>query len=132
MEDRASATYNEYLKLNDRCYQSTSADELMRRIPGLTRADAEYVRTLGMTPDDEVEIAYWYKNAGIDIYYPLNNTYVARQVVTNSKGEKVEVMWPFTSWEDGQELSVDTALQELPYYTIRHWEAFSGDDWYKY
>jgi hypothetical protein len=104
----------------------------MRRVPGVTREEAEYVRTLGLTPDDEVEVAFWYKNCGFDMYYPLNNTYLARQVVTNSKGEKVEVMWAFSAWEDGGELSVDTALQELPYYSIRHWEAFSGDDWYKY
>ena len=132
MEDHVKGVSNEYLKMNDLCYQSNCADEIMRRVPGITREEAEYVRTLGLTPDDEIEIAYWYKNIGLDMYYPLNNTYVARQVVTNSKGEKVEVLWPFSSWEDAGELSVDTAIQDLPYYTIRHWEAFSGDEWYKY
>jgi hypothetical protein len=132
MEDMLKNSYQEYIKINDICYASTDAEEIMRRVPGVTREEAEYIRTLGLTPDDEVELAYWYKNAGIDIYYPLNFTYVVRQVVTNSKGEKVEVMWPFLSWEDCADLSVDTALQELPYYNIRHWEAYSGDEWYKY
>lgn len=132
MEDMLEHSSQEYLKLNDICYQSMDTEELMRRVPGLTREEAEYVKTLGFTPDEEVEMAYWYKNIGLDMYYPLNYTYVARQVVTNSKGEKVEVMWPFMAWEDILDLSVDTALQDRPYMTIRHWEAFSGDEWYKY
>ena len=132
MEDMLKSAYDEYQKLHDRCYPSTDTEEIMRRVPGVTREEAEYIRTIGLTPDDEVELAYWYKNLGLDIYYPLNSTYIARQVVTNSKGEKVEVMWPFMSWEDTIELSVDTALQDRPYLTIRHWEAFSGDEWYKY
>lgn len=84
----------------------------MRRVPGITREEAEYIRTLGLTPDDEVEIAYWYKNIGYDIYYPLNLTYTLRQVVTNSKGEKVEVVWPAQSWDECGDLHVDTALQD--------------------
>jgi hypothetical protein len=132
MEDILKGAYQEYMLQNDQCYPSTDTEELMRRVPGLTREEAEYVRTLGLTPDDEVELAYYYKNMGIDIYYPMNNTYIARQIVTNSKGEKTEVVWPFMGWEDCIELSVDTALQDLPYQTIRHWEAYSGDEWYKY
>ncbi|CAG9333569.1 unnamed protein product [Blepharisma stoltei] len=132
MEDILQNSYQEYFKINDICYPSTDAEEIMRRVPGVTREEAEYIRSLGFTPDDEVELAYWYKTIGFDIYYPLNNTYVARQVLTNSKGEKVEVMWPYMAWEDCNELSVDTALQDMPYYTIRHWEAYSGDEWYKY
>ena len=132
MEDILKNVYDESLKLGDCCYPSTDAEEIMRRVPGVTREEAEYIRGLGLTPDDEVELAYWYKNLGLDIFYPSNNTYIARQVVTNSKGEKTEVMWPFMAWEDCVELSVDTALQDNPYQTIRHWEAFSGDEWYKY
>jgi hypothetical protein len=132
MEDIVDNCHQEYAKLGDRCYVSTDTEEIMRRVPGTTREEAEYIRTLGLTPDDEVELAYYAKSIGLDIYYPFNYTYIARQVVTNSKGEKTEVLWPFTSWEDCLELSVDTALQDLPYYTIRHWEAYSGDEWYKY
>ncbi|OMJ71374.1 hypothetical protein SteCoe_30436 [Stentor coeruleus] len=132
MEDILNNSYQEYLKVNDICYPSVDAEEIMRRVPGVTREEAEYIRGLGLTPDDEIEIAYWYKNSGLDIYYPMNNTYIARQVITNSKGEKTECVWPFMGWEDCTELNVDTALQDRPYQTIRHWEAYSGDEWYKY
>lgn len=132
MEDILKNAYQEYALHNDKCYQSTEAEEIMRRVPGTTREEAEYIRTLGLTPDDEVELAYWAKNIGLDIFYPSNNTYIARQVLTNSKGEKTEVVWPYMGWEDCIELSVDTALQDLPYQSIRHWEAYSGDEWYKY
>jgi hypothetical protein len=132
MEDIIKNVYQEYYLMSDKFYPSTDAEEIMRRVPGTTREEAEFIRTLGLTPDDEVELAYWAKNTGLDIFYPMNNTYIARQVLTNSKGEKTEVVWPYMGWEDCIELSVDTALQDLPYQTIRHWEAFSGDEWYKY
>jgi hypothetical protein len=132
MEDILNNIYYEYAKLGDQCYASTDTEEIMRRVPGTTREEAEYIRGLGLTPDDEVELAYWAKNLGLDIYYPMNNTYIARQIVTNSKGEKVEIVYPFQAAEDIFELSVDTALQDRPYLSIRHWEAFSGDEWYKY
>jgi len=132
MEDMLKGSFQEYLKLNDVCYVSNDPEEIMRRVPGVNREEAEYITTLGLTPDEEIDLAFWYKNIGLDIYYPLNYTYVARQVVTNSKGEKVEVLWPFQGWEDCAELSVDTALQDRPYQNIRHWEAYSGDEWYKY
>ena len=44
----------------------------------------------------------------------------------------MELLWPFIAWEDIIDLSVDTALQDRPYMGVRHWEAFSGDEWYKY
>ena len=132
MEDVLDSCHQEYIMLSDGCYASVDTEELMRRVPGLTREDAEYIRTIGFTPDDEVALAWYYKNTGVDPYYPPNFTYIGRQVVTNSKGEKTEMMFPFGSWEDCLDLSVDTALQDLPYYSIRHWEAFSGDEWYKY
>ena len=55
----------------------------MRRVPGITREEAEYITTLGLTPDDEVEFAYYVKTSGVDPYYPCNMTYMLRQVVTN-------------------------------------------------
>lgn len=86
----------DYLSFPDSpCYQSVNTDELMRRVPGLTRKEAEHIVTLGFTPDEEVDYAYIVVNMGIDVFYPPNSGYVARQVVTNSKGEKVECLFPY-------------------------------------
>jgi hypothetical protein len=49
----------------------------MRRVLGTTREEAEYIRMLGLTPDNEVELAYYSKSIGLDIYYPFNCTYIA-------------------------------------------------------
>ncbi len=37
---------------------------------------------------------------GIDVFYEANQAYVCRQVVTNSKGEKVEVLWPSSTFDE--------------------------------
>lgn len=37
---------------------STDVDEMMRRVPGLQRETAEYITTLGLNPDEEVDYAY--------------------------------------------------------------------------
>ncbi len=39
-------------------------------------------------------------NNGIDVFYEANQAYVLRQVVTNSKGEKVEVLWPSSTYDE--------------------------------
>lgn len=49
---------------------------------------------MGLTPDEEVDYAYLVVNNGIDVFYEANQAYIMRQVVTNSKGEKVEILWP--------------------------------------
>ena len=72
----------------------------MRRVPGLSRKDAEYITTLGLNPDEEVDFAYLAHNTGLDIYYPLNNCYIGRQVVTNSKGEKTEILLSHYTFEE--------------------------------
>lgn len=72
----------------------------MRRIPGLSRKDAEHITTLGLTPDEEVDFAYLSHNIGLDIYYEPNNCYLGRQVVTNSKGEKTEIFLSHYVFED--------------------------------
>lgn len=50
----------------------------MRRVPGLTRKDAEHITTLGLNPDEEVDFAYMAHNIGLDIYYDPNNCYIGR------------------------------------------------------
>lgn len=65
---------------------STDIEELMRRVPGLTRREAQKIQTFGLTPDEEVDYAYLVVNLGIDVFYIPNQAYILRQVVTNSKG----------------------------------------------
>lgn len=84
----------------DATAQSTDVEELMRRVPGLTRREALRVQQLGLTPDEEVDFAYIAVNIGLDLFYEANQAYVARQVVTNSKGEKVEVLWPSATYDE--------------------------------
>ena len=84
----------------DHTMQSTDVEELMRRAPGLTRREALRIQTFGLTPEEEVDFAYMTVNMGIDVFYEGNQAYVMRQVVTNSKGEKVEVLWPASTYDE--------------------------------
>lgn len=72
----------------------------MRRVPGLTRREALRIQQLGLTPDEEIDFAYLAVNLGLDVFYESNQAYIARQVVTNSKGEKVEVLWPSATYDE--------------------------------
>ncbi len=62
--------------------QSTDVEELMRRVPGLTRKEALKIQSIGMSPWEELDYAYLVVNNGIDVFYQSNNSYVMRQVVT--------------------------------------------------
>ena len=84
----------------DHTPQSTDVEELMRRAPGLTRKEALRIQQLGLTPDEEVDFAYLVVNNGVDVFYEGNQAYFARQVVTNSKGEKVEILWPSATYDE--------------------------------
>lgn len=53
-------------------------EELMRRVPGLTRREAEHIISFGLTPDEEVDFAYLAHSIGLDIFYAPNLVYVAR------------------------------------------------------
>jgi len=105
---------------------SHEPEEIMRRVPGLTRKEAVQITKLGLTPDEEVDFAYIAYNIGLDVFYYPNTIYVARQVVTNSKGEKVEVYWNFQAFEDLAMLNVGFApsLEHVDY----HWEIFLWGD----
>ena len=72
----------------------------MRRVPGLTRKEAEWITKLGLSPQEQIDFAYIAYNIGLDVFYFSNQMFVARQVVTNSKGEKVEVLWNSQAYED--------------------------------
>lgn len=84
----------------DHTAQSTDVEELMRRAPGLTRKEALRIQQFGLTPEEEVDFAYMTVNMGIDVFYEGNQAYCARQVVTNSKGEKVEILWPSATYDE--------------------------------
>jgi hypothetical protein len=62
--------------------ESTDIDELMRRVPGLTRKEAIKIQSLGLSPFEELDYAYLVVNNGIDVFYESNNGYLFRQVVT--------------------------------------------------
>lgn len=62
--------------------ESTSAEELMRRVPGLTKKEAIKIQSIGFSPLEEIDYAYIVVNNGIDVFFNPNFGYVARQVVT--------------------------------------------------
>lgn len=86
----------------------------------------EHIVKLGLTPIEQVDYAYLAYNIGLDVFYMTNQMYVARQVVTNSKGQKVEVLWNGQAFEDLSTLSVGFApiLENIDY----HWEIFLWSD----
>jgi len=93
----------------DHTAQSTDIEELMRRAPGLTRREALRIQQLGLTPDEEIDFGYLVVNLGIDVFYEANQAYVCRQVVTNSKGEKVEVLWPAGTYDEMTQMTFGNA-----------------------
>lgn len=107
-------------------YCSQLPEELMRRVPGLTRQDAEYITRLGLNPDEEVDFAYIAHNIGLDIRYASNGVFLARQVVTNSKGEKVEVYWNSMNIEELALVNVNHA-PVVPHID-NNWEIFLWGD----
>jgi hypothetical protein len=62
--------------------ESTDVEELLRRVPGLTRKEALKIQTIGLNPYEELDYAYLVVNNGIDVFYETNNSYLLRQVVT--------------------------------------------------
>ena len=75
---------------------------------------------MGLTPLEQVDYAYLAYNLGLDVFYMPNQVYIARQVVTNSKGQKVEIFWNSLAFEDMALLNVGFApiLETVDY----HWE----------
>jgi hypothetical protein len=57
---------------------ATDPSEIMRRVPGITRREAEHITTLGLSPTEQIDYAYIAYNNGLDIFYPPNQVYIAR------------------------------------------------------
>ena len=55
----------------------------------ITRREVEEIVKMGLTPMEQVRFAWLTYHLGLDVFYQPNGVYVARQVVTNSKGQKV-------------------------------------------
>lgn len=73
-----------------------------------------------------MDFAYLVFHMGLDVFYNPNQVFVARQVLTNSKGEKVEVLWNCQAFEDLSLLNVGFApIKESVDY---HWEIFLWAD----
>ena len=81
MEDVRRSTY-EMRAPYEAVTQSTDVEELMRRVPGLTRKEAIKIQSIGLSPWEELDYAYLVVNNGIDVFYESNNSYLIRQVVT--------------------------------------------------
>lgn len=56
----------------DHTAQCTDIEELMRRVPGLTRREGLRIQQFGLTPDEEIDYAYLTVNLGIDVFYESN------------------------------------------------------------
>ena len=125
MEDIRHVMWNTSVG-RDFCYIHHEVEEIMRRVPGITRKEVEHIIKLGLTPEEQVDFAYIAYNIGLDVFYLTNQVYTARQVVTNSKGEKVEVYWNSQAYEDLGILNVGFApiLENIDY----HWEIFLWAD----
>jgi hypothetical protein len=126
MEDIRKMWFNTSIGMGGTYCCQMHPEEIMRRVPGITRREAEYITTLGLTPEEQVDFAYIVYNIGIDVEYDTNAVFVARQVVTNSKGENVEILWNHQAYEDLALLPVGFApvSENIDY----HWEIFLWAD----
>ena len=71
MEDARKAGYY-WRKGVEGVAESTDIEELMRRIPGLTKSEAMKIQSLGLSPWEELDYAYICVNNGIDIHFNPN------------------------------------------------------------
>ena len=81
MEDIRKVMWNTRVG-RDHCYCQMDVEEIMRRVPGITRKECEHIIKLGLTPEEQVDFAYVAYNIGLDVFYLTNQCFVARQVVT--------------------------------------------------
>lgn len=125
MEDIRSVMTNVSVG-EDQSYCQMDVDEVMRRVPGITRKEVEFIVKLGLTPEEQVDFAYLAYNLGLDVFYFSNQMFVARQVVTNSKGDQVEILWNAQMYEDLALMNVGFApiMENIDY----HWEIFLWAD----
>ena len=62
---------------------------------------------------------------GLDVFYVRNQAYIARQFVTNSKGEKVEILWPCATYDEMTNMSFGRA--EIWEYHENPWDFIPGE-----
>jgi len=71
MEDLRDIWYNCSVG-RDFCYAQMDPEEIMRRVPGITRKEAEHIIKLGLTPNEQVDFAYLVYTLGLDVFYFAN------------------------------------------------------------
>jgi len=64
-------------------------------------------------------------NMGLDVFYEANQACVARQVVTNQKGEKVEVLWPAATYDEMTQMVFGNA--PIWEYHEHSWDPIPGE-----
>ena len=47
-------------------------DEVMRRVPGISRKEVEFIVKLGLTPEEQVDFSYLVYTLGLDVFYFAN------------------------------------------------------------
>jgi hypothetical protein len=77
MEDIKDIWYNTSIG-RDYCYCQMDPEEIMRRVPGITRKEAEPSVKLGLTPEELGDYAYLAYNLGLDVFYFTNQVFIAR------------------------------------------------------
>lgn len=71
MEDIRSVMTNVVVG-EDQSYCQMDVDEVMRRVPGITRKEVEFIVKLGLTPEEQVDFSYLVYNLGLDVFYFAN------------------------------------------------------------
>ena len=56
----------------------------------ITRKEVEYIVKIGLTPMEQVYMAWLVYHMGFDLFYQPNGVYIARQVVTSTRFECLE------------------------------------------
>lgn len=92
----------------------------------ITRKEVEKIQQLGLPPNEQIAYAYLVYTTGIDVFYKPNQVYLERQVVTNSKGQKVEVYTNTMAYEDLA--LVMFGFAPILFATDYHWELFLWGD----
>ena len=81
MEDIRNAEASQAVSVEE-FNEKVSAEEMMRRVPGLTKKEAVKIQSLNLNPLQQLDYAYIVVNNGIDVFFDPGNGYLMRQVVT--------------------------------------------------
>lgn len=78
MEDIRNIWFNTTCGRGGMYSPAMDPEEIMRRVPGITRKEVEKILTMGFSPPEQVDFAYLVYNLGLDVFYEGNMVYVAR------------------------------------------------------